>query len=232
MKKILIGAIIALLIGFNCLILIKGVKVGSIKLESVRDIQAKSKNLDDTLTNANDLTKKTYPSQIEALNSAIKNLNLAKEQYQNKTANMTDTTELGMVQVKTYKVEFLWTIIGNYATKEGAILTLDIKNTQNKDTYDLAFNLTGSYIAITTFIEDIENDENLKFEIENLEISSGITNTTETNNKTNNTNSNNTTNNTSNKTNTNTNSTVSTQKNDGKILQATFTVKGVTIELN
>ena len=126
MKKILIGVIILLLIVFIGFVLIKGINIGSLRLESISNIKDKSKNLEDTLTNANELTKKEYPSQIENLNSVIKKLELAKEQYENKTANMADPSQIGITQVKTYKVEYLWTIIGNYATKQGTTLTLDI----------------------------------------------------------------------------------------------------------
>lgn len=230
MKKILIGVIILLLIVFIGFVLIKGINIGSLRLESISNIKDKSKNLEDTLTNANELTKKEYPSQIENLNSVIKKLELAKEQYENKTANMADPSQIGITQVKTYKVEYLWTIIGNYATKQGTTLTLDIKNTQSKDIYDLSFNLVGSYVGITDFIYDIEKDENLKFEIENFELVSATVNKQQ--NTTNNNTTQNTTNSTINKNTTNTNSTTTATQSDGRTLKATFTVKNVGIELN
>ena len=75
-----------------------------------------------------------------------------------------------------YDVDFLWTIVGNYATEEGVNLKFDvIKNTTSPESYsntsndyvvcDLKFSVTGSYIHLTDFIYDIEDDDRLNFEI-------------------------------------------------------------------
>ena len=50
--------------------------------------------------------------------------------------------------------------------------------------YDLQFTLIGNYVSITDFIYDIENDEQLKFEIKNFSILTQA-NATATTNKTN-----------------------------------------------
>lgn len=98
--------------------------------------------------------------------------------------------------------------------------------------YDLQFTLIGNYVSITDFIYDIENDEQLKFEIKNFSILTQA-NATATTNKTNTvTNTTNTTNTTTN-TNTNKNTTTTTTKSDdGTMLQATFTVENVGITLD
>lgn len=95
--------------------------------------------------------------------------------------------------------------------------------------YDLQFTLIGNYVSITDFIYDIENDEQLKFEIKNFSILTQA-NATATTNKTNTvTNTTNTTTNT----NTNKNTTTTTAKtDDGTMLQATFTVENVGITLD
>ena len=237
MKKILIGVLSVLLLVLCIVILTKGIQIGGLKLESIKQVKEKSESLKANLNSSNDLTKKEYPSKIEELTSAIKALDVAKEEYINKTAGMENAEEVGITQIKTYKVEFLWTTIGNYATKEGATLTMDIKTTENEGVYDLNFTLVGNYIAITDFIYDIENDENLKFEIKNFDMGvNGVSNKTTTSTET--TSDSNTTNtDTQNATNetTNTNTTTkntNTVASDGKTLKATFTVEKISIELN
>ncbi len=81
--------------------------------------------------------------------------------------------ELGLAgQIQEYKVETLWVKLGTYATTEGVILQMDIKgsSTGGSGRYDLSFRVNGSYIGITDFISDIENDSMLGFKIEEFKI--------------------------------------------------------------
>ena len=75
-------------------------------------------------------------------------------------------------QIERYEVETLWVKLGNYATSEGAIMRMDIvKGSENaEDTYNLKFTVNGSYISITDFISDIENDTTLGFKIEEFKM--------------------------------------------------------------
>ena len=75
-------------------------------------------------------------------------------------------------QIEEYKVETLWVKLGTYATTEGTVLQMDIKNSSKGGSgrYDLYFTVNGSYIGITDFISDIENDSMLGFKIEEFKI--------------------------------------------------------------
>ncbi len=75
-----------------------------------------------------------------------------------------------------YDVDFLWTIVGNYATEEGINLKFDVnRNTTSASSLnnvstnyvvcDLKFVITGNYINLTDFIYDLEDDDRLNFEI-------------------------------------------------------------------
>ena len=236
-KKLIIAGVSLILLILCIFILTKGIKIGNFKIESIKEIKQKSEDLKTDLNSANDLTKKQYPSEIDNITSAIKELNLAKEEYKNITMNAQDVEGIGVTQIKTYKVEFLWTVIGNYASKEGVTLTLDIAETGSSESYKLNFTVVGNYIGITDFIYDLENDEDLKFEIQNFAMSTASSDisTTQTNNTNNNGNTNdNTTNNvnTNKNTNKNTKNTTKTSSTDGKTLKATFVVNDISIEFN
>ena len=256
MKKILISIIIILLIGLGYTIGVKSLSIGQLKLESVGDIKNASANLDQKFNTSKEISAKTYPKSIEDLDKVVRDLKTAKQQYQAKTLNNPDVqSNLGIIQVEKYNIEYLWTIIGNYATKNGVKLTLDIKSTSAQDVYNLNFSLEGKYIGITDFIYSLEDDSELKFEIKDFKMSSDkiTTNNTATNvtdnevasnengdnqesnntvNDNSKTNSNST--NTTNKQNTTTdNSQKNTEsKGDGITLYATFTVENVGINLN
>lgn len=255
MKKILISIIIILLIGLGYTIGVKSLSIGQLKLESVGDIKNASANLDQKFNTSKEISAKTYPKSIEDLDKVVRDLKTAKQQYQAKTLNNPDVqSNLGIIQVEKYNIEYLWTIIGNYATKNGVKLTLDIKSTSAQDVYNLNFSLEGKYIGITDFIYSLEDDSELKFEIKDFKISSDkittkntATNVTDnevaSNENGDNQESNNTVNDNSktnsNSTNTNQQDTIANNsqdnaesKGDGITLYATFTVENVGINLN
>lgn len=234
MKKILIIVLILIFLGLTVLISIQGIKIGPFKIESIKDIQASSKNIKESLSKTIELTSIKYPEELEKLQKSIDNLGKAEETYNSKVAYTNENTTIGLAQVETYEIEFLWTIIGNYATEEGTTLTLDITEGTNKDTYNLSFTLTGSYIGITDFIYDLENDEDLNFKIENLKMetvtvnaatSEATTSTTKTN-----TIANTTTNTTTNTTKAATSSSTANTKTKSA-LQAKFNVDNISINL-
>ena len=255
MKKILISIIIILLIGLGYTIGVKSLSIGQLKLESVGDIKNASASLDQKFNTSKEISAKTYPKSIEDLDKVVRDLKTAKQQYQAKTLNNPDVqSNLGIIQVEKYNIEYLWTIIGNYATKYGVTLTLDIKSTSAQDVYNLNFSLEGKYIGITDFIYSLEDDSELKFEIKDFKISSDkittkntATNVTDnevaSNENGDNQESNNTVNDNSktnnNSTNTNQQDTTANNsqdntesKGDGITLYATFTVENVGINLN
>ena len=255
MKKILISIIIILLIGLGYTIGVKSLSIGQLKLESVGDIKNASASLDQKFNTSKEISAKTYPKSIEDLDKVVRDLKTAKQQYQAKTLNNPDVqSNLGIIQVEKYNIEYLWTIIGNYATKNGVTLTLDIKSTSAQDVYNLNFSLEGKYIGITDFIYSLEDDSELKFEIRDFKISSDkittkntATNVTDneiaSNENGDNQESNNTVNDNSktnsNSTNTNQQDTTANNsqdntesKGDGITLYATFTVENVGINLN
>lgn len=254
MKKILISIIIILLIGLGYTIGVKSLSIGQLKLESVGDIKNASANLDQKFNTSKEISAKTYPKSIEDLDKVVRDLKTAKQQYQAKTLNNPDVqSNLGVIQVEKYNIEYLWTIIGNYATKNGVTLTLDIKSTSAQDVYNLNFSLEGKYIGITDFIYSLEDDSELKFEIKDFKMSSDkittkstATNVTdnevasnesgdkqESNNNTANDNSKTNNTNTTQQDTTANNSQDNTEsKGDGITLYATFTVENVGINLN
>lgn len=244
MKKILISIIIILLIGLGYTISVKSLNIGALKLESINNIKSASTNLEQKFNTSKEISAQTYPKSIEDLDNVVRDLKKVKQEYEAKTLNNSEAqTNLGVIQVEKYNIEYLWTIIGNYATKNGVTLTLDVKSSNAQDVYNLNFNLEGTYIGITDFIYNLEDDSDLKFEIKDFKISSDQTTvqtsnestkqstTTQKNNLQTNTTTKNTT---TEQTNTTTKDTTTTtkKKNDGVTLYASFTVENVGINLN
>jgi len=236
-KKILISVLIILLLVLSYFAFAKG--IGFLNIKSFNDIKVANNKLESDFNQANELSSKTYPSEVEALESAIKQLKISKQEFENKNLYSTEENSLGTMEIKTYKIHYLWTILGNYRKdREIQSLTLDLKSTGTKDVYDLQFTLVGSYTRITDFLYDIENDEELNFEIKNFSISSATGTSQANNNTSNNETNNNATNNVNNSTqqsNNNQNQQQNTQtqaSTDGNSLQAKFTVENIGITLD
>ena len=239
MKKILISVLIILLLILTYFSLAKGINFLNIK--SINNIKAASNKLENDYNEANDLSNKTYPAEVDGLEDAIKKLKISKQEFESKNLYNKEENSLGTVEIKTYKIHYLWTILGNYRKDRGVqSLNLDLKSTQAQDVYDLQFTLIGSYTSITDFLYDIENDEELNFEIKDFVISSQINNTQENNENSensdnNNSNGSNDTNNNDNASNTDkkdNNSEETRSQNDGITLQAKFTVENIGITLD
>ena len=228
MKKILISVIIILLIVLISFALTKGIVFLNIK--SIQNIKTESNKLENSFNEANELANKTYPEEEQGLQEAIKNLKIAKQEYESKNSYNTEDNKIGSIEVKTYKIHYLWTILGNYRKNNGIqSLTLDLKTTEMEDVYDLEFTLVGAYTNITEFLYDVENDEELNFEIKNFNIGSQTTNT-EGNDINSTIDENNTNKSTTTQKNTSTEETKKT--NDGYTLQAKFTVENIGITLD
>ena len=174
-KKILIAIIILILTVLGYLVLIKGFKIGNLEIKSISDIKANSEKLDSNIKLAEECVSITYPAEVDKVNNSIKKLKDTKERYMQKTKN-DEIKDVGVAQIKYYEIDYLWAMLGNYATKEKIELTLDIGVANaDEDIYNLNFTLTGSYMGITDFIYSIENDENLKFKIQKFELKPKVT---------------------------------------------------------
>ena len=241
MKKILIFILIILLIILAYFSIAKGIPF--LHINSFNSIKVANTNLDNNYNTAKEIANITYPAQVEQIENAIKDLKIRKQQYDNKKLSGEDGTALGNIEVKNYMLHYLWTILGNYRKDRGVqTLNLALKTTQAENVYDLEFTLLGKYTNITDFIYDIENDEQLNFEIEDFSISSEIedlssTSTADTSSESDSNILDNSENSDSQKENNNqSNNTTDENKEsnqgDGIILQAKFTVKNVGITLD
>lgn len=237
MKKILISVSIIILIMLLYLILVNSISLGGFKVDSISDIKSSSDNLNAKFDEAIALSVQTYGSEVGKLESAINSLKDIKETYSNKTKNIKGKVDLTQTQIETYKIEFLWTTIGNYAKEKGVILTLDLREGSGTDVYDLDFTLLGKYVGITSFIYDLENDSRLNFKIDNFVIAPGGTlkarqqeNVEETTGKVEET-SNEATNTIEQNTNTESNASVAAEPGDTTNLSCAFTVTGIGITL-
>lgn len=173
MKKLLIILLIVLLIVLNCFAIFKGVSLLGINILSIGQIQEANQNLDTKIGEATTLASTDYPNLLKDMETHLKKLEEEKKNYEDMVTISTGEQVQLANQYQKYEVEYLWTVIGNHATKEGVVIKIDIVAANGENNYNLNFTVNGSYIGITEFISDIENDSALGFKIENFSMKPG-----------------------------------------------------------
>lgn len=131
MKKILISILIVVLLILNYFLIWQGIELFSVN--SIKKIRYASEQLDEDLNSAEKLNNQTYPNKYKELEEAIKDLQKSKQEYDNKSKYNADGVKVGAVEVKTYKIHYLWAVLGTYRKEENVkSLNLDLKTTRDK----------------------------------------------------------------------------------------------------
>lgn len=172
MKKLLILILITLLLVLTGIVAIRGVQIGKLEILGIKGIQAKSAELDEKIQEAGKLAQKDFQQAVKEVEDNTKKLEETKQEYDEMTAISSASDVELAAQLETYEIETLWVKLGNHATNEGATMKMDVTKGSNttQNTYNLNFTVNGSYISITDFISDIENDETLGFKIEEFKL--------------------------------------------------------------
>lgn len=173
MKKVLISLLIVLLLVLNCIAIFKGVNLFGLNILGIGQIKEKNDNLDKIIAEATTVASTDYPKALSEMEINLKKLEEEKKNYEDMVTISTGEQVQLANQYQKYEVEYLWTVIGNHATKEGVVIKIDILATSGDNNYNLNFTVNGSYIGITEFISDIENDSALGFKIENFSMKPG-----------------------------------------------------------
>lgn len=176
MRKTLIMFIIFLLVVVILIMLFSSLSVGGLKILGLKELNDKNKELDSDIQKLSALTSTGYQKALTEVNNSVKEYKTTKEEY-DQLAEVSAEGQLSTAsQLQKYEIEYLWTRIGAHATKENVVLKMEVSaNSTSTATgyFDLNFAVTGSYVAITDFIYDIENDSSLGFKIENFKMTSG-----------------------------------------------------------
>lgn len=172
-KKILLMALcIVLLIGLVSAFL-HGVNISifglGIHTDSYSSIIKKSQDMVSKREQLEKLNDRDFVSKKRLLDTSISSFENAKAQYDD-VANHASVEEIRKAnQDEEYALDYLWMKIGTYANDSD--IKVKILPDANKDT--IHFDVSGQYIAIINFIYDLENDSELKFNVDNIVMQGG-----------------------------------------------------------
>ena len=140
------------------------------KLPGFQEIEKKNDELTELIADANS-KKDEYQGSLDLLDTDAKAMAKAKKEYLDLVQVSTDSDIKEALQTKTYTIEYLYSKLGNYARKEG-LTDLRLETSSStigaQDYRNLTFTVNGKYLQIINFMNDIENDSDLDFTIDNF----------------------------------------------------------------
>ena len=175
MKNILLTILTILITVIMVIVMKSGINIGSLHVLGFQEIADENQNLLDVIEQSKQKNNE-YTAKLQTINSDSEKLATAKKEYFDLVQVSTASEIQEAMQIKSYRVEYLWSRVGNHATKEGVKVKMEIASSSMGDSAykDLKFTVNGNYLAITNFIYDLENDESLDFTIDGFDMKSDV----------------------------------------------------------
>ena len=175
MKNILLTILTILITVIMVIVMKSGINIGSLHILGFQEIADENQNLLDVIEQSKQKNNE-YTAKLQTINSDSEKLATAKKEYFDLVQVSTASEIQEAMQIKSYRVEYLWSRVGNHATKEGVKVKMEIASSSMGDSAykDLNFTVNGNYLAITNFIYDLENDESLDFTIDGFDMKTDV----------------------------------------------------------
>lgn len=172
MRKYLIGILIGVIIIILAVDLVNGISIGAFQIKSIGMIKEDNDELEGRIEQINQKQSITYKGLNDELEGKAKELKKQKENYADLILYNSEEENSNLNLYEKYEIEYLWTKLGNYATKNKLTMKLEVTNgsTRVEKLYNLNFTLNGEYVSIIDCISEIEDDSTLGFKIENFKL--------------------------------------------------------------
>lgn len=176
MRKVLIQSLLIILFLMTSILITSGLSNGNFGIESFVELQQKTLELNKEVNNLQSKNTSEYKAKKQALLEATSHYKEQKAEYEKIANTLQSVGDTKDYEFDLYDIDFLWTIIGNYATEEGIVLQFDVSKVLNESPFsnadyilcNLNFTVSGEYGSIVNFIYNLEDDERLGFEIHNF----------------------------------------------------------------
>ena len=169
-KKLILVAVSAISLYLTYIMIVNGINLERLNINvlSYNQIIEQGSSLDSKLKRINTLNTSEIVSARNNVETEKANFEAKRDSYAKLEANASEEEIAEANKKQEYLLDYLWIIIGNYANDNN----VKFKMTTDEVNLRINFDITGSYVSIINFIYDIENDENLKFNLNGIEIAS------------------------------------------------------------
>lgn len=172
MRKFLLIILTILIFVLTFFFVRDGLELGNFKVLGVYDIKSHGEELDGKIAEATELTTVKIKEENEELEQSLLELNTQKQKYE-KILSQTSKKDLEeALKKEQYEIEKLWIAVGNYANEHSVVVNMQITNGASgiAGVKDLNFTVNGSYVGITEFVYDLEDDNQLAFKIDGFKL--------------------------------------------------------------
>ncbi len=176
MRKILFAILAIVLLLFTGFVIYRGTNIGKFEIWGIKQINEENEVIDQKNADLATLVNVSYPEAISKLNNSGEVMEENKKEYEEQATMISSSKYL---QKEKYKLEFLWTKIGNYAKDNKVTPKMQVTNGSTKEVYNLIITAVGRYSNVASFIYAIENDSRLGFKIEDFKMTSANNGTEE-----------------------------------------------------
>lgn len=173
MRKILLGILVAALLVLFAAMVISGVSIGNFTIgRSIQEIIAQNDDLDTSIATLSTKIDTNYKTARTDLDTSFTKLQTEKKNYQDMIAFSTPEELMAANQTEEYKLDYLWTNIGRYATNNELIMKADLSYGTSgvSNQYNISITVIGEYLSVSEFVYAIEKDPKLGFRIEEFAI--------------------------------------------------------------
>jgi hypothetical protein len=171
-KLLLLILIISLFIG-TFSVITGGIETEFLTVPSFMKFSENNKILDEKIAEIELLKEEDYSDAIRKLDSAKSRYESAKKAYDSLALQASEKDIAEANRKEEFLLDFLWIKIGNYANDNNIKVKFDPK----KGTPEIKFDVSGAYISVINFIYDIENDRDLSFNVDNIIVEGGSSDT-------------------------------------------------------
>lgn len=169
MRKLLLSFLLLILLGVFGVMVVQGYEFGTLRVGySIQDIIDENKRLDTQIATLGTKIDTEYQGAKSGLDASFRKLQTEKQNYQDIIA-LSSTEEVNAaIQTEEYKLNYLWTKIGSFATKNNLVMKVDLSHGSSgvNNQYNISFVAIGEYIDISEFVYAIEKEPTLGFRIE------------------------------------------------------------------
>ncbi len=172
-RKLIFIGVSALSIYLTYILVVSGFSSGlnlpfNTKVLAYNEIISKGAELNQKISRVNSLNSTEIASARNSVETEKANFEAQKNDYIDLEANASEEEIAEANKKQEYLLDYLWIVIGNYANDNN----VKFKMTTDDVNLRINFDITGSYVSIINFIYDIENDSNLKFNLNGIEMAS------------------------------------------------------------
>ena len=166
MRKILLALILVLLLIVTGLVIYKGISIGNFEIWGIKQIAEENETIERANEKLKTLVDSEFPNAVSKLNNSGEVMQEAKKNYEEQAVIVSNSKYF--MQTEKYKLEFLWTRIGNYAKDHKVTPKMEVASGSTNGVYNLIITAVGKYSNVASFIYAIENDSRLGFKIEDF----------------------------------------------------------------